>query len=455
MPSNTLTGADSVARRIGEAHAEPDWLSDLRDKAWAAYEAAPLPDRVAHLWRYTAPEQFVPSADAFGVRRSEKANALRGWPVPLAAAWERGEISGAAAACGSRVIRTGIRGEAVKGGVILGDLHEAASRHPDRVRPHLGSAVGPDFGKFEALNAAVWEGGLFLCVPRGVALTAPIHLLRDLGTGAGHPAPRLLVVVEEGAEVTVIDEYAGGGAPDGGRGGVAGAPQANAVVEIVAQPSARVRYVLAQNLDRTVIAHFTQRARVERDAHFLLAQAALGAAVSKADSGAVLAGRGAEVLLLGVAVGDGRQHFDHHTVHDHQAGHSRSNLDFKVVLRDRARSVYTGLIRIAHGAANSEAYQENRNLLLSDGCKVESIPELEILTDEVMCTHGATMGPIDPEHVFYLMARGVPRDDAVRLIVSGFIEPTLARMPEDLRGRVRGHVARKLGIEEDEGDANR
>jgi Fe-S cluster assembly protein SufD len=127
-------------------------------------------------------------------------------------------------------------------------------------------------------------------------------------------------------------------------------------------------------------------------------------------------------------------------VHHHQAPHTRSNLDFKVVLTGRARSAYTGLIRIASDAPSSEAYQENRNLLLTEGTKADSIPELEILTDEVMCTHGATVGSLDPDHLFYLASRGIPRREAARMIVGGFFEPTLKRLPEDLRERIQAHV---------------
>jgi Fe-S cluster assembly protein SufD len=166
--------------------------------------------------------------------------------------------------------------------------------------------------------------------------------------------------------------------------------------------------------------------------------------VTKADLGSHLEGPGANVELVGFLCGEGKQHFDHHTVHDHRAPHTYSDLDFKVVLKDKARSAYTGLIRIEPDAPQSEAYQENRNLLLTEGAKAESIPELEILTDDVKCTHGATMGNLDPEHLFYLMSRGLSRGEALRLIVGGFIEPTLSRIPEDLRERLRDHVEDRI-----------
>jgi Fe-S cluster assembly protein SufD len=302
------------------------------------------------------------------------------------------------------------------------------------VQPYFGRLVGPDFGKLEAFNAAVWDGGLFLYVPGGVRLDAPVHLLRDIVPGT---VSRLLIVAEDGAAVTVIEELAGGG----------GGPAAShGVVEIVAGAEADVRCVTVQRQDDAAVAHETRRARLGLDARFLHVHAALGGGLVKASFGALLAGRGAEARFAGVAVADGTQHLDHHTAHDHLAPDTRSDLHFRVVLRGRARSIYTGRIRVEREAVNTDAYQENRNLLLDAGTKAESIPELEILTDAVRCTHGATMAPVDPEQVHYLMARGVPAGEAERLIVAGFVEPALDRMPAEVRGRVRQAVAEKLGI---------
>ncbi|HEX9638569.1 MAG TPA: SufD family Fe-S cluster assembly protein, partial [Acidobacteriota bacterium] len=188
----------------------------------------------------------------------------------------------------------------------------------------------------------------------------------------------------------------------------------------------------------------TQRALLARGARYLGLQASFGGSVSKFDVGAVLEGEGAESRIFGVTFGEGRQHFDHHTVHDHRAGHSHSDLDVKVVLKDRARSAYTGLIRIERDAPESEAYQENRNLLLSAGTRAESIPELEILTDAVRCTHGATVGPLDPEQIFYLRSRGLPYSEAVRMVVGGFLDATLQRVPEDLHARLEELVFNRL-----------
>jgi Fe-S cluster assembly protein SufD len=307
------------------------------------------------------------------------------------------------------------------------------------VRRHLASLRPADAGKFEALNAALWNGGLLVHVPRGLEVKKPIHLLTQI-EGAGISLPRLLVVAEANSAVTIVDEYVAAPLP-----ATLPAPQVNAVVEVVAGDGASLRCVAVQRLSRDTTLHLSQRAALQSGARLVSVLASLGGLTAKADLGTILAGRGAEVELLAFLFGTGRQHFDHHTVHHHQAPHTLSNLDFKVVLKDRARSAYTGLIRIEPGAPVSEAYQENRNLLLNDGAKADSIPELEILTDEVLCTHGATVGSLDPEQVFYLQSRGIARQDAARMIVAGFIEPTLNRLPEDLRERLRKQLA--VGLE--------
>jgi Fe-S cluster assembly protein SufD len=433
------TTLEESVRRIGEAHGEPGWLRDLRAQAREAYASAPAPDRAAHLWRYTPAEPFVPKDGGAGRGGDAGSGAASDWPEPIARAWEGGTVSAAAFVRGARLVRAALSPEAAKAGILLMDLHAAAARHPDLVRPHFGSLAGAAFGKFEALNAAAWEGGLFLYVPRDVHLAAPVHVVRDAGA-AGGAAMRLLAVVEDGAAATLVDELAGGG-------GAPGTDPANGVVETVAGAGADVRYVGVQRLDPEAVAHLTQRTRLGRDAKLLLVHAALGGATVKSNLGAILEGRGAESRLLGIAVGDGRQHLDHHTVHDHRAPDTRTDLHFRVVLRGSARSVYTGLIRIAREAVNADAYQENRNLLLDPEARADSIPELEILTDAVRCTHGVTMGPVDPEQVYYLMARGIARTETVRLIVAGFVEPTLDRMPVDLRARMRRAVAERLGIE--------
>jgi Fe-S cluster assembly protein SufD len=440
MTQLTVADPRAAVENLIRSRSEPSWHAELRRRAMSSFLSSPPPDRVTHLWRYTDPAPFL----------SDEAAAQLRLPAETGGGAFAGKTGEAVAppslfkdAGGAVVWRHGRHGagsisiapELEALGVRVTDLGAALKASPDLVRPLLGSLVGPDVdaqgcGKLEALNLALWSQGTWIHVPRNVRVPKPIHLWLTAPAGKEMLATRLLVLVEEGADVTIIDECEGG----------ANGAVLNSAAEIFAGQSSRVRYVSVQRLDRTAAYHAAERARVERDAGMLTAIASLGGGITKSDFGSLLTGPGADVELFGFLLGEGKQHFDHHTVHDHRAGKTRSNLDFKVVLKDRSRSAYTGLIRIEPGCPDSEAYQENRNLLLNDGARAESIPELEILTDEVKCTHGATMGTLDAQHLFYLMSRGIDRAEAIRLIVGGFIEPTLSRLDEDLSARLRRHV---------------
>lgn len=431
-PALPETLVDELARRLGETPGG----AERRRRAAALYRALPGPDRVRHLWKYTDPARLLPAAAAVELAGPGADAAVAGTPgaagaasaAPEAPRWGEGGLPAATEA--GVVLRPGLppalTPAASAAGFALAPL--AASDLAAR----LGEAVPADHGLFEALNAAAWDAGLAVRVPAGSVLTTALRVV--VPAGAGLRLPRLLVVAERGAAATVVEEHHGGGA--GGR--VAG------VTELFVAPGAELRHVVVQRWAAGVTGHLTARARLERDARLLTVLASLGGDAAKLDLGAVLAGEGARSELVGVALGTGRQHFDHHTTHEHRAGRTWSNLDFKVALAGRARSAYTGLIRIEEGAPHSEAYQENRNLMLSDACRADTIPELEILTDEVACTHGATVAPVDGEHLFYLRSRGLPAAEALRLIVRGFLETTLSRLPEALREQVEALVAPRL-----------
>lgn len=430
-PALPETLVDELVRRLGETPAG----ADRRRRAAALYRALPEPDRVRHLWKYTDPARLLPAAAA-------GEPAAPGEPAGPAA------VAGPAAAAGDGAApRWGAGGlpAATEAGVVLRPglppaLTSAAAAAGFALAPlaasdlaaRLEEAVPAGHGLFEALNTAAWDAGLAVRVPAGSAAAAPLRVV--VPAGAGLRLPRLLVVAERGATATVVEEHHGGGAGD----------RVVGVTELFVAPGAELRHVVVQRWAAGVAGHLTARARLERDARLLTVLASLGGDAAKLDLGAVLAGEGARSELVGVALGTGRQHFDHHTTHEHRAGRTWSNLDFKVALAGRARSAYTGLIRIEAGAPHSEAYQENRNLMLSDACRADTIPELEILTDEVACTHGATVAPVDGEHLFYLRSRGLPAAEALRLIVRGFLETTLSRLPEALREEVEALVAPRL-----------
>lgn len=430
METKTMekVGPDA-ARAVAAASNEPGWLAEWRHRAWDRWEAAPLPDRVVHLWRYSEPEKFLPDQIT---------------PVVPVVGEEPSDsqVAGEEASSGSILIEDGtlrslaLSEEAREAGVLLTDLSTAAREHESLVREHLGSAVGTDFGKFEALNGALFAGGVFLYVPRDVYLSEPIYF-RQRGTrDLSGLFPRVLMVVDRGAEATVIDEYGNEGDPRS---------LANAVVEGVARDNARLAYFNIQRWGDRTRSHATQRMLVNRDASVTTVNIGLGGQYNKADLGNIQCGENAAAEMIGVIFGAERQHFDNHTEHIHRVGNSFSDMDFKVVLEDHASSAYTGLIRIDLEARNSEAYQENRNLMLDPTCQAESIPELEILNEDVRCTHGATVGPIDEEMVYYLRTRGLNEQAAERLIVEGFFGPALDRIEdESLSERLWGYIGSKL-----------
>ncbi len=377
-----------------------------------------MPDRVQHLWRYTDPELFVPAS---------LPNLFNGFPVMTNGNADQANAvpdteSGIAHNDAELLTLARLTPEAVKKGVVLTDLMTAAHQHPDLVRKHLGAEVGTEFDKFESLNLALWNTGLLFYVPDGVTLDRPIHLHRS--AGKEDTLMRLLVVVGENSEVTLIDDY---------EASSASAARINSVVELIAEASARIAFsTLIRLADRDRL-FLTQRNRIGRDVVLRSSAVSTGAGIAKINWGTQLDGRGADSRWTGMLMGGDEQHFDHHTLHRHSAGETYSNLEYKVALKDKAVSSYTGRINIEEHAAFCEAYQENRNLLLSDQAKVESIPELEIINDDVKCSHGVTVGMLEPEQLFYLTSRGIDEQEARRIILAGFFEEPLAQVPQELR----------------------
>ena len=406
-------------RERSRAAGEDATLLAMRERAQELLAPLQLPERARHLWKYTDPRTFVPTSDPTVTIR---ASALPSWHSddPLA---------GAALIAGGALRLHELDEAARRAGVEVLDLHRAD------VGDLLGRAVPATHGFVEALNMAAWAGGVLVRVPPGVRLEHPLRVRIAAGAAGSVSAPRLLVVAGEGSSFELVEGHAEGSSS---------ASQVLGVTEILIGAGADVRYGVVQRWKSGVIGHLTLRALGERGARFQLSLDSFGGKLFKADVGAVLTGEHAEAETFGVAMGGDTQSLDHHTEHIHLAPKTRSNLDFKVALTAAARSAYTGMIRIARDAGGSEAYQENRNLLLSDRARADSIPELEILTDDVRCSHGATVAPLGPEQLFYLQSRGLPPNQAMRVIVYGFLDQTLQRLPERTRERIEALVANRL-----------
>ncbi|RME28275.1 MAG: Fe-S cluster assembly protein SufD, partial [Candidatus Zixiibacteriota bacterium] len=401
-----------------------------------AFNDTPLPRRGLHLWRYTDPATFLVPPDYTDTAFTENADRVE---RSLHDQVSLGHLAAAVIDFGGRDIKTERSAALDEQGVVIIPLSEAVETHHDLVSAYLYRLINSNTGKFEAMNGALWNDGIFIHVPDNQTVEYPIHLLREAGGAGSVQYPRLLVIVGRNAELTLIDEYGGGSDNED-----AAPAYANSAVEIFGQADSRVTYVSLQRHAVATNAYLTHRAHIERNAVMQTIPLAFGGATSKQNFGVILDGPGADSRMYGLLFGSGYQHFDNHTLHHHAAGQTTSNIDFKVVLRDRAISAYTGLIRIDTDAKNCEAFQENRNLLLTPGTKAETIPELEILNEDVSCSHGATVGPLDPELVFYLMCRGIPQHEAVRMLVSGFVADTLRMSPDNLRDRLTDFVTTRL-----------
>jgi Fe-S cluster assembly protein SufD len=275
-------------------------------------------------------------------------------------------------------------------------------------------------------------------VPGGVAVEQPI--LHRIASTSGAPSFfRSLIVLGQQAEATVVEDYLSGEA--------AGESLASGVVELVTGQAARLRYANLQEWnDQTW--HFNYlKSDTGRDSRIDWLFVAVGGLVHRAEIDAELTGQGSETDLVGLIFGSGDQQFDHQVLQDHIGNDTRSNSNFKAALGDAASSNFQGLIRVNKTSLRTDSNLENRNLLLSDHSKAESDPRLEILnSDVVRCAHGATVGPLDPEIIFYIESRGVPHDEARRLVVEAFFEEVLQKIPvEAIRNSVWRTVQRKLG----------
>jgi Fe-S cluster assembly protein SufD len=323
-------------------------------------------------------------------------------------------------------------------GVVVEPLEVAAERRPELVEAHLGTVVdGED--PFVARNDAAFQGGAFVYVPRGVELERPIVLsaVQDSDRSVLHW--RTLVVVEEGARAEVWEQYLSG---DAGLDGLF-----NTVVELRVGQNASLRFVSGQALSERSWVFGAQRAEVARDAVLDWVALGFGSTRGRVAMETKLAGQGAEAKVTGAYAARGRQHVDFDTLQEHAAPNTRSDLAFRGVLADRASAVWRGMIQVDPGAQRTDAFQESRNLLLSDRAHADAIPGLEIQANDVRCTHAAAIAQIDPDQVFYLRAHGLSPEVAARLVIEGFLQALVERFEEGPVREVLGQaLERRLAV---------
>jgi Fe-S cluster assembly protein SufD len=401
---------------------EPDWLRESRMRAWGVYEATPMPTTKLEEWRYTDLRKKL-KLDGIDLPAGAAASADReSWPVRLRETMEADhEASGHIVLIDGHVVHTDVDPSLAEQGVILDSLHDALDLYPEQVQEHLGSIVPADDGKFEALNMALWADGIFLYVPPNVHVERPIRVTRWLSSAGMAYFSRVLIIADKHSVVSYVDEVVSDDFDT--------PTFKSSAVEIAAQDGATVQYVKLQRAGRGTFVQSSQRTLAQRDARIDTLNVGMGASVHRVDLNAKLLGPGSNSDILGLYFGHADQHFDFSTSQDHIAPNTGSDLLYKGALDGNSRSVFRGIIHVHPDAQRTDAYQTNRNLLLSDGARADSLPNLEIEADDVKCSHGATIGELDAEAKFYLMSRGLDRTQAERLVVLGFLAEVLSRLP--------------------------
>lgn len=424
---------EATVRAASAAKNEPTWMLDKRLAAWQLFEAMPWPKSTDEPWRRTRLtgfnlNKFQPFATPV---QSEQA------AVSTLIQAELDDMESAA----SLVFEDGgvcyrEHSEELAGkGVIFTDLQSAVREHPELVQKYfMTQAVKPDYNKFTALHAALWDTGAFIYVPQNTKVELPLQVILNQGAGVGGYHHTLLVA-DQGAEVTVVDDLLGG------KDSVQ-----SSVVELVMADNSVVRYMNLQDFDHTTWNFLTGRAAMARDTDLRWIQVSWGSRLTKAFLDMDFMGQGGHAELLGIYFPTGRQHIDHQTLQLHRAPHCFSDLLFNGALKERARSVYMGVIKVFPKAQKTDAYQRNGNLILDGTARADSIPGLEIEADDVRCTHGATAAQVEEEYIFYLMARGLSRPQAERMIVQGFFQAVLDRVPvESVVAKLERVIERKIG----------
>ncbi len=395
----------------------PDWFRDQQRTAWQQFESLPNPTRKDQAWRFSNVGLLDLAPFKIGGLLSEddRKNVLK---------YSRGldEYAARMIFANDQLIERDVVSEDLKRrGVIFQPLERAMVEHADLFRKYFMSTEAKlGSAKFAALHQALVSSGTFLFVPRGVEIEQPIEIFHWLRHDNMSIFPHLLLVTDELAKVTVIEHFRSCERTAAGF--------ACGVNDLIAGPGAKVTYVCAQNWADNVIALQMNTTTVDHDASAMSLNLHLGSRYSRFESLSRLTGEGGRSDLLAVAVAKHQQEFDARTLQDHVSPHTASDLLYKNALDDRARTIFGGLIRVEPHAHFTDAYQKVRNLLLSDDAEANSMPGLEILADNVRCTHGATSGQVDEDELFYLRSRGIPVPVAQRLIVTGFLDEVVQRL---------------------------
>ncbi len=425
---------------ISERNGEPQWLRESRLEGWRAFEELPVPRWTKGIAQWWTTD--VSAIDLGKMRPIVEGDHSFKEAIGMAALSDETEQSGGLLVqVDSETTHLEVPDSVRAQGVIFCSLQSAVRDYPEIVEKYLHKLVAPNKDKFAALHTALWSGGVFLYVPEGVTVELPVHAVYRLETPGAVALGHTLVVAERGSNVCYIEEFHSEGTEDHGQGLHSG------VIEVAVGQDAKVEFTSMQEWGRNVYSFATRYATVAENGlmHWVIGE--VGAKLVKAHAETQLLGKGAKTLTRGICFTDGEQHFDNTSNTHHAAVDTFGDILFKGALRDVSRLGFEGIIKVDHGAQKTDSYLTMNTLFLSEGAKASSIPGLEILADDVRCSHGATVGTVLEEQVFYLMSRGIDRIEAEKLIVGGFFEPVIAEMPlESVRHRLRDIVQEKVGL---------
>jgi len=422
------------------AGSAPAWLKERRERAMARFADVGFPSGRQEEWRFTdvkpiarVPFTLAPAPEAHGITAEAVQPHLVGGKPGHAAVFVNGHFAPELSSL-----------DRLPAGVTLDSLRGALERQPDLVQEHLGRHAADERSPFTALGTAFTSDGALVHVAQGVQLDEPLQLVFLAVPGEGDSYlwhPRILAVVEDGARATLVENYAGLGE---------GAYWTNAVTEVVVGEAANFDTYRVQREGNGAYHTATTHSQQGRDSKYSLVTFTFGARLSRHDITAVLDGEGADCTLDGLSLLGTEQHTDHHTTLEHAQPNCTSWEYFNGVFDAKSRGVFTGRIIVRPGAQKTDSKQTNNNLLLTEQARADSQPQLEIYADDVKCTHGATLGPIDEDHLYYIQSRGLTRDDARALLTYGFASEilnavSLDALKSDLDARVRGWLAGRAG----------
>ncbi len=418
LSSSALPGLDSAlfAAHLSDRASLPAWWLEAKKAAWNQFLALPQPSRTDENWRFSNLKDLNLDGFTLPEDASQKIASSATFPQTAELVFSNRQL----------VTRSTLPADLAAKGVIFAPLDEALRDHGDLVKQYFQkhpASLGSE--KFVALNTALTASGAFLYVPAGVEVALPFVIQHTL-TGANVATfPHTLVVLGPRAKATVVEFFVSGGTATERQ-------LAAGVNDLHAAEGAQLTYVGAQHWSRETLSFQVNSIAVERDARVLALNLHLGGRQSRHESHSRLLGPGAHSEMLALTVASGAREFDQRTLQTHIAPNTTSNLLYKNALLDTAKTIFSGLIIVEPDAQKTDAYQKNRNLMLSDEAEAHSLPGLEIRANDVRCSHGSTSARIDSEQEFYLQARGINPTEARRLLVSAFFEEVLNKLDDEV-----------------------